>query len=132
MIPKEHESAILQSGMHFMRSITEAYGADEGMRLWDTIASTLDPDIKGKIFFALLTGQYQDRLSIQLDMSRYNAMVCRVEGIKAIREVAGLGLKEAKDIHDSMTLGKIENLTIDPVHRAAYITKLANVCIIAH
>ncbi len=132
MIPKEHEPAILQSGMHFMRAITEAYGAEEGMRLWDTIAGTLDPDIKGKIFIALLTGEYNDQLTIQLDMVKYRQYVNRVEGIKAIRYVAGLGLKEAKDLHDNMALGKVEKIKIDPVGRAQAIRQLASVYILAH
>lgn len=131
-IPKEHEPAILQSGMHFMRAITEAYGSEEGMRLWDTIASTLDPDIKGKIFIAMLTGEYNDQLTIQLDMVKYRTLVPRVEGIKAIRTVTGLGLKEAKDIHDNMALGKVEKITIDPVTRSQTIGLLASVCILAH
>lgn len=131
-IPKEHEPAILQSGTHFMRAITQAYGSEEGMRLWDTIANTLDPDIKGKIFIAMLTGEYNDQLTIQLDMVKYRTLVPRVEGIKALRTVAGLGLKEAKDIHDNMALGKVEKITIDPVGRAQAINQLASVCILAH
>jgi hypothetical protein len=118
--------------MHFMRAITEAYGSEEGMKLWDTIASTLDPDIKGKIFFAMLTGEYNDRLTIQLDMTMYRTHVPRVEGIKAIRTVTGMGLKEAKDLHDSMALGKVEKITIDPVRRADAIRTLAGVYIRAH
>jgi len=131
-IPKEHEQNILRSGMHFMRAITEAYGSEEGMKLWDTIASTLDPDIKGKIFIALLTGEYNDRLIINLDMAKYNIHVNRVEGIKAIRTVSGLGLKEAKDIHDNMVLGKQETLTIEPTRRPEAIRHLAGVYILAH
>jgi hypothetical protein len=45
MIPSEHKAEIITTGINFMRAITEAYGSDEGMRLWDTIATTLDSDI---------------------------------------------------------------------------------------
>jgi len=130
-IPKEHESELLQSGIHFMRSIAEAYGSEEGMRLWDAIASTLDPDIKGKIFIAMLLGEYNDRLTIQLNM-KYSAHVNRVEGIKAIRMATGLGLKEAKDIHDSLVNGKTEKITIEPARRSETIRNLASVYILAH
>ena len=58
MIPAAYKEDIIQSGINFMRSITEAYGSDEGLRLRDTIASTLDPDVKGEIFFAMLTGDH--------------------------------------------------------------------------
>ena len=131
-IPKEHEPQVLQSGIHFMRSITEAYGSEEGMRLWDAIASTLDPDIKAKIFVALLTGEFNDQLTIQMDMVRYQAVVNRVEGIKAIRMATGLGLKEAKDIHDNLAAGKVEKITIDPAIRTQTIGYLASVFIMAH
>jgi hypothetical protein len=131
-IPKDHEPQLLQSGIHFMRSITEAYGSEEGMRLWDAIASTLDPDIKGKIFIALLTGEYNDQLTLQIDMVKYRGHVNRVEGIKAIRMATGLGLKEAKDIHDNLALGKVEKITIDPATRTQTIRNLDSVFILAH
>lgn len=131
-IPKQFENEIMQFGIHFMRAITEAYGSEEGMRLWDTIASTLDPDIKGKIFIAMLTGEYNDRLTIHLDMVECSVHVPRVEGIKAIRTVTGMGLKEAKDIHDNLALGKQETITIEPTRRHEAIRQLASVHIIAH
>jgi hypothetical protein len=131
-IPKEHEPQVLQSGIHFMRSIAEAYGSEEGMRLWDAIASTLDPDIKGKIFIALLTGEYNDQLTLRLNLAKYDKYVNRVEGIKAIRMATGCGLKEAKDIHDNLVLGKIEKITIDPAIRTQNIGAFASVFITAH
>lgn len=131
MIPTEHEPQILQTGIHFMRAITEAYGSEEGMRLWDTIASTLDPDIKGKIFIALLLGEYNNQLSIYLDLANYQAHVPRIEGIKVIRMVGGLGLKEAKDIHDNLVLGKVEKIQVDPANRLTAIRTLAGVHIFA-
>ena len=133
-IPKEHEPQLLQSGIHFMRSIAEAYGSEEGMRLWDTIASTLDPDIKAKIFIALLTGEYNDQLTLQMDMVRYNHSggSSRVEGIKAIRTATGLGLKDAKDIHDNLAAGKVEKIAIDPATRTHNIRYFDSVFIIAH
>ena len=100
MIPEEHKTAVISNGMHFMRSITEAYGADEGLKLWDTIASTLDPDVKGQIFLAMVTGNYNDRIHMKgfFPQGQANAVAC----IKAIREwdKRGLGLKEAKDMYD--------------------------------
>jgi hypothetical protein len=131
-IPKEHESQVLQSGIHFMRSIAEAYGSEEGMKLWDTIASTLDPDIKAKIFIALLTGEYNDQLTLRLDLAKFDRVVNRVEGIRTIRMATGLGLKEAKDIHDNLAAGKIEKITIDPATRTQNIGAFASVFIQAH
>ena len=98
MIPAEHKQEIIQSGINFMRSITEAYGSDEGMKLWDNIASVLDPDVKGQIFFAMLTGQYTNVINV----TGHTIGADFVRMIKTIRNVdkRGLGLKEAKDLVD--------------------------------
>jgi hypothetical protein len=105
-IPEDHKTAIITNGLHFMRSITEAYGADKGMELWDTITSALDPDIKGQIFFAMITGTYNDRVHLKGlgDLAVTNGVSC----IKEIRTWSGLGLKESKDIYD-----RLRNRTFD-------------------
>jgi hypothetical protein len=122
MIPAENKQDIIQSGMNFMRSITEAYGTDEGMKLWDTIASTLDPDVKGQIFFAMLTGEYNNIITIASHSPNAN----RVAMIKAIRTVdrRGPGLKEAKDMSDLISSGKVIKIEVDPTNRNKALVEL--------
>ena len=124
MIPAEHKEEIIQSGISFMRSITEAFGADEGMKLWDTIAMTLDPDVKGQIFFAMLTGEYNNIVNI----TGHNPGADRVRMIKTIRSVdkRGLGLKEAKDLSDYLSNGQMIKLEIDPAVRHMALSELRN------
>lgn len=98
MIPEEHKTAIISNGMHFMRSITDAYGAEKGLELWEQITSVLDPEVKGQIFFAMITGNYNDRVTLKGVGSYSNAVSC----IKELRNWSGLGLKEAKDIYDRL------------------------------
>jgi hypothetical protein len=100
MIPEEHKTAVISNGLHFMRSITEAYGADEGLKLWEQITSVLDPDVKGQIFFAMITGQYNDRIHLKglTHTAVNNAVAC----IKEIRTWSGMGLKESKDMYDRL------------------------------
>ena len=40
-IIEAHKEAIICNGLSFMRSVTECYGAEKGMELWDQIATTL-------------------------------------------------------------------------------------------
>lgn len=122
MIPAEFKEDIIQSGINFMRSITEAYGTDEGMKLWDTIAATLDPDVKGQIFFAMLTGDYNGVIKI----SSFQTSSDRVWRIKAIRAVTGMGLKEAKDLGDILDSGKTIQLKINPKKRTECLSELRN------
>lgn len=100
MIPEDHKTAIISNGLHFMRSITEAYGADEGMKLWDSITSVLDEDVRGQIFFAMITGTYNDRIHLKgiNHIGNNNAVAC----IKEIRNWSGLGLKDSKDLYDRL------------------------------
>lgn len=123
MIPEEHKHNIIQTGIAFMRSITEAYGTDEGMKLWETISSTLDADVKGQIFFALITGQYDDTIYISHAKQDAN----KISMIKAIRVVTGAGLKEAKDIVDEFVgTGRPLKLKCTPSNRDSNIRELRN------
>lgn len=122
MILDEYKKDVIQSGINFMRSITDAYGTDEGMKLWDTIIDTLDPDIKGKIFFAMLTGEYNNTVTI----TQYSNTGSRVSMIKAIRNVdtRRLSIKEAKDLVDELSNGKTVKLDIDPSVRSISLNEL--------
>lgn len=122
MIPAENKNDIIQSGINFMRAITEAYGVDEGMKLWDNIASVLDPDVKGQIFFAMLTGEYNSVITI----SSHSPNANRVAMIKAIRTVdrRGPGLKEAKDMSDLISSGKTIKIEVEPTDRAKALVEL--------
>ena len=122
MIPAECKDDIIQSGMTFMRAITEAYGTDDGMKLWDTICNSLDPDIKGQIFFAMLTGEYTNTIHVTGHQQGAN----RVHMIKAVRNVdrRGIGLKDAKDMCDLLSSGKAFTLEVNPSMRAMSISEL--------
>ena len=122
MIPEEHKQDIIQSGINFIRSITEAYGSDEGMKLWETMADTLDPSIKGHIFFAMLTGEYNSVISIYKFASAAN----KVSMIKALRVVdkRRLGLKEAKDMCDSLLVGNSIKVEVEPNTRNSSLIQL--------
>jgi hypothetical protein len=123
MIPKEHNDAVISTGLHFMRSITEAYGAEEGLRLWDQIASVLDPDVKGQIFFAMIAGTHNDTIMLK----GVGAGTDRVARIKEIRTWTGYGLKEAKDASDLVEAGKVIQLKVKPQEHHIAIVGLRRV-----
>jgi hypothetical protein len=120
-ISSEHMDGIISDGIAFIRAITTAYGADEGMKLWDTIASTLDPNVKGKIFFAMLTGTHEDRVTLTGSVAGSNKIAC----IKIIRQHTGLGLREAKEAYEQAgDYGQKVTLKIDPRNRREMIDDL--------
>ena len=88
--------SVVYDGIRFLESLTRYYGSQKGMEVWNAMGESMGKEVKGKIFFAMLTGQTSGRL-------RFAAGTCTqaVPVIKTIRSATGLGLKEAKDIWDA-------------------------------
>lgn len=91
-------SAVIADGIRFLESITRHYGTDEGQRIWEGIGNVVGPEVKGKIFFALLTGEVGTRVRFMVGGAEQRGNAVQV--IKAIRTASGHGLKEAKDLWD--------------------------------
>lgn len=99
---------VIFDGIRFLESLSRHYGPEKGMAVWEQMGQTLGDEIKGKVFFSMLTGESSNRIRIQ-------AGTCTeaVAAIKAIRIGTGMGLKEAKDAWD---LSKIKVVTLDVAH----------------
>lgn len=131
MIPEDHKTAIISNGLHFMRSISEAYGADKGLELWEQITSVLDPDVKGQIFFAMITGTYNDRILLKgiSASGQNNGVAC----IKEIRTWTGMGLRDSKDLYDRLCNRAFnsnlsqEYITVNPEQYSQAVSGLRNV-----
>lgn len=102
MIPEEYKDDIITAGIDFMNAITRAYGTEDGLALYDTIMASVDPDIKGKIFFALIMGGHEGSFRLKrVD----RGISSKVERIKAVRQVSNSSLKDAKDLVEAVELG---------------------------
>lgn len=100
---------VVFDGIRFLESLTRHYGPEKGIEVWEAMGHAVGDDIKGKVFFSMLTGESSNRVRIQ-------AGNCTeaVAAIKAIRVGTGYGLKEAKDAWD---LSKVKVVTLDNVDR---------------
>lgn len=98
---------VVTDGVHFLQSITEHYGAERGMALWEALGPAMGKEVKGRVFFAILTGTHVGRVQFIVDTTpgsyHPNAVAC----IKAIRTATNWGLKEAKDLYDSSKNRKV-------------------------
>ena len=106
----ENRRQLISDGIAFMRSISDQYGTEAGLQLWDRICEVLDPNVKGEIFIAMLTGDTRSKITISCSPDQYTTY--RIPHIKAIREVTGLGLKEAKDLSDFMVNGQPVSINV--------------------
>lgn len=103
MIPEGNKDELLHSGISFLRSITTAYGSEKGLELWNQIAEVIDPALKGEIFFAILNGTREDRITIRgILHNDYR----KINAIKEVRTWTGMGLIEAKSTVETAEAGK--------------------------
>ena len=119
-ISEENMDMIVSDSISFIRSITTVYGSEKGMELWGTIADTIDPAIKGKVFFALLTNSHEDRITL----SGYVAGTNKINCIKIIRQYTGMGLVESKNAYESTEFGQKVQIKVDPKQRRECIDEL--------
>jgi len=87
---------MIRESIAFMQTVTQVYGEAKGEEMWDTIVSTLDPSVKRQILMTMLKGNYATGIQLR----GFYGQPKKVLAIKMVREVTGLGLKEAKDIVD--------------------------------
>lgn len=92
---EEGVDEIIFDGIRFLESIARHYGPEKSIEIWDKMGEAMGQDIKGQVFFSMLTGSGGSRVHIQRG-SATDAVAC----IKAIRHGTGYGLKEAKDAWD--------------------------------
>ncbi len=93
---------VVTDGVQFLKSLTEYYGTDAGMAAWEAMNASLGNEVKGLVFFAMITGGF----SPQLTINTANCMKI-VDAIKAIRSATGCGLKEAKDKYDAAKVSPV-------------------------
>lgn len=90
---------VVYDGVRFLQSLTAHYGAEKGLEVWEAIGNAVGKEVKGRVFFAMMTGETTSgRVRFSVDTPGYapDAMKC----ITAIRTYTGLGLREAKDKFD--------------------------------
>jgi len=118
-LPDKQKKDLIRKSHDLMLSITEIWGAERGMELWEGIANSLGPDIKGDLFFSMLTGK-----SIgPVQLISVNPAYC-IEIMKAIRARTGTGLKEARDIYNHVRDKGPADIEIDDSSKAQFIQEL--------
>jgi hypothetical protein len=105
----EQEASIIPAAVYFLRALTTSLGTDAGLHVWDQINATLGDDIRGKVFFAMLTGTVGTEIILRGHRSG-QTVANKVEIIKAIRAVSGQGLYEAKKVADALLAGQEQRI----------------------
>lgn len=102
MVQDDYET-LVYDGIRFLESLTRYYGAEKGMEVWEKLGEAVGQEVKGAVFFKMLTGETGTRLTV-----REGTCTQAVAAIKAIRNATGCGLKEAKDMWDMSKMGAVK------------------------
>ncbi len=123
----EDFTEIVSTGISFIRAINAHYGSEKGLELWNNISETLGDEIRGKIFFSLLTGENEDTVIIKALPGTTN----KISSIKTIRQYTGLGLLESKLAYESSEYKTVSVKILEPKRRHDMINELHNAGMIA-
>lgn len=132
MLSDKHKHELIGAGIGFMQTVADIYGPEKGMELWATIADTIDPDLKGEVFMAMLSGNYRrDKINVRNPVP--GSVQNKVALIKCIRNYdrRRLSLKEAKDIADRLNNGGFDILETEPELRPTFVVELRKLGIVA-
>jgi len=102
----DQEASIIPAAVYFLRALTNSLGTEVGLHVWNQINATIGNDINGKVFFAMLNGAAGTSIILQGVQTFTN----KVEVIRAIREVSGLGLYNAKKVADALVAGQEQRI----------------------
>lgn len=92
-LTEEEKHQLIHDSLCLMRTLTELWGSEHGIELWEKISEAIGPDAKGEIFFGMMTGKYMPGTVLVKTASPTDF----IQMIKDVRTATGVGLKEAKD-----------------------------------
>lgn len=111
---QEQENSLITSATLFIKTLTELQGPERGMELWDRIAEVIDPNIKGKIFFSLLTNNFGTLVfhipANKIDEVRAN----KLAAVRCLKNYAGFSLRESVDLINDLIAGKCVKISVNP------------------
>lgn len=120
-LKSEQLDSVVHHSLMLLRTITNCYGPERGMVMWETIVDALGPEVKGRVFFDMLIGNRPGEIRFTIGLSRSENNV--VQAIKTIREMSMCGLKEAKELYDQSEF-KVVSTYCPPTQRTEYVNEL--------
>lgn len=85
--------AVRRASINWVLTMQKAYGQETGMKCFDVMRETFGEELCGAVMFGIMEGRRGDQLSIRVSDPDYR----KIEAIKEVRHLSGMGLKEAKD-----------------------------------
>lgn len=85
---------VRRTSINWVLTMQKEYGQEMGLRCFDAMRAAFGEDLVGAVMFGILSGVRGETLTLSVRDPNYR----KIESIKTVRHLTGLGLKEAKDI----------------------------------
>jgi hypothetical protein len=118
-------SELIYSAVNFVQVANRELGdiADEKI---EAMFDAFDPALRRQILMHMIKGDITGPIRIRFDSS--TKLPQKIQAIKAVRWISGMGLKEAKDFVEEAEAGKVAviNGNFDAKQRRQFSAELAN------
>jgi ribosomal protein L7/L12 len=85
---------IRRASINWVLAMQKDLGQEAGMKCFDVLRETFGEELCGAVLFGIIEGARTDAITIRTST---NDLTRKIEAIKEIRFLSGMGLKEAKD-----------------------------------
>lgn len=85
---------VRRASINWILAMQKSYGQEMGLKCFDVMRETFGEDLCGAVLFGIMEGARSDAITIRTTTDN---LTRKIEAIKEIRHISGMGLKEAKD-----------------------------------
>lgn len=96
--PESQMGFLEEASAYFLRAIKQHYTRDTAVEVMEALTPILGKDWKGMVIFGIMSNKYQGIRSIRIQRTLTQQLVKKINAIKEVRGLSGLGLIEAKNL----------------------------------
>lgn len=126
-LSNDQQENIIGSAITMIQALSEAFGPEHGIKVWETMSEILGPGVKETVFMAMLSGRSSGLITIKAIPVDRRDTLSKISVIKCIRNYTGMGLKEAKDVSDELWIGADKILDVKWQDRPKFANDLRNI-----
>lgn len=121
---QQQENTLITAASLFVKTLTEIQGAERGMELWDRIAEVIDPNIKGKIFFSMLSNNFGTLVLYVAADKVEEVKANKLAASRCLRNYADLSLQDSIFVLNDLLDGKCAKISVKPENTMTVINEL--------
>lgn len=94
--PEESMAYLDEASAYFLRAIKQHYTRDTAVDVMEALTEHLGKDWKGRLIFGIMANKYTSVRNIRIIKDAHDSQVKKINAIKEVRSISGMGLTEAK------------------------------------